>query len=167
MFISDGEGVDIRTFVEKKEKPFLLPYPEDPAVDAFTFFHSEMSGYILDFLYHIFKTAHGRRNRRLYKALSNSNSIDPEYMETLLTTSLAKKKGSPRNSSRDVPREMVVEEEPDEESKLSPRSNRTDGAGSGLDGLLDGFEDDLSIEDLDKEELRPKANLAVEINLLR
>ena len=126
MFISEGEGVDIRTFTEKKEKPYVLPNPEDPLVDAFTFFHTEMSGHVLDFLYQVFKTAHGRckRDRRLHKTLCASSSIDPEYMETLLKTSLDKKKvkGSPRNSPRNSPRksgsqELVMEEVQEEESK--------------------------------------------------
>ena len=45
----------MRSFTEKKDKPFILP--EYPLMDAFSFFHSDLTGYALDFLYHMCKTA--------------------------------------------------------------------------------------------------------------
>ena len=93
VFISEGEEVDIRTFTEKKDKPYLLPNPDDPKLDAITFFHGEMTGFVLDFLYQVFKTAHGtcRRDGRLTKTLASTVSYDADYLEKLLRTSEEKK----------------------------------------------------------------------------
>ena len=86
VFITSGDDVDIRTFTEKKEKPYLLPDPDDPQVDAFHFFHSELTGHVLDFLYQVFKTAHGRcrRDRRLTQTLGATCSYDEDYLSTVI-----------------------------------------------------------------------------------
>ena len=98
-----------------------MPYPDNPEIDAFTYFHGEMSGHVLDFLYQVFKTAHGRcrRDRRLYKALSSSNSVDLEYVETLLKTSLKKTKTYIDSPTKKTMIETVKEAKiEDEESKI-------------------------------------------------
>ena len=61
VLISKGDNVDIKTFVEKKE---CIPYtlPEDPLLDAFTFFHDGLCGHVLEFLYEVLQTAHVKCN---------------------------------------------------------------------------------------------------------
>ena len=55
IFISEGEDVDIKSFSAKEDRPFLLP--EHPLMDAFTFFHDDVTGYALAFLFHMTKAA--------------------------------------------------------------------------------------------------------------
>ena len=64
VFITKNDQVDIRTFTEKKDRPYLLPHPENPMVDAFTFFHNEMSGHILDVAYQVMKTVHTSKDSK-------------------------------------------------------------------------------------------------------
>ena len=120
--------MDIRTFTEKKEKPYLLPYPENPLVDAIHFFHGEMGGHVLDFLYHLFKTVHsntGKRNKRRFKrTLESTYSMDPDYIEKLLKTSLdkTKKKLSPKKVKEGEPADF---EEIKEDAKEDPEFIKT------------------------------------------
>ena len=67
IFVSDGEEVDIKAFTEKTDRPFTLP--EYPLMDAFRFFHDDLTGYTLDFLYHMCRTAVSVMDGQIGKAL--------------------------------------------------------------------------------------------------
>jgi len=49
--ISDGDKVDVRTFTERQDKPFVLP----DRADAFTVFQPRLQGLVLDTIYNILK----------------------------------------------------------------------------------------------------------------
>ena len=132
MFISKGDQVDIRTFIEKKDKPYLLPNPSNPQIDAFRYFHNEMTGHVLDFIYQVLKTAQkttrtGQGRRRFTKALS-SMSCDPEYIETLLKASTGQKKKI--MSSELPPVNEKEEEKQDSDWEVSSSSDGGQGSPS-------------------------------------
>ena len=86
VFISHNEEVDIKTFTEKKDKPYLLPHGEDPQIDALRYFHSEMTGHILDMAYQFLKSSRtvqdgSKRNRRFRReTVESEDSIDNDYI---------------------------------------------------------------------------------------
>ena len=79
IIISDGENVDVRTFAERKDKPFQLP--ERP--DAFKLFFPEMTFHIIDMITNLKRVIYGR-NRHIRKALNHTDSMDPEYLSKVI-----------------------------------------------------------------------------------
>ena len=51
VMISEGEKVDVRTFTERQDKPFVLP----ERADAFSVFQPRLQGLVLDAIYNILK----------------------------------------------------------------------------------------------------------------
>jgi|Transcript_25578 serine/threonine-protein phosphatase 2B catalytic subunit len=51
VMISDGDRVDVRTFTERQDKPFVLP----ERADAFSVFQPRLQSLVLDAIYHILK----------------------------------------------------------------------------------------------------------------
>ena len=51
VMISDGDKVDVRTFTERQDKPFVLP----ERADAFSVFQPRLQGLVLDAIYNILK----------------------------------------------------------------------------------------------------------------
>ena len=68
VMISEGEGVDIRTFSARKDKPYALPDNED----ALSVFQPRLQGLILDAIYNILKFSVSTRSPGLRKALSKT-----------------------------------------------------------------------------------------------
>ena len=76
--------MDIRTFAERKDKPYILP---DRAT-AFEVFQPRMTGLIMDCLYQIFKAAHSTYNPVIKRVLDKTQSTDDEYLNKVIATSL-------------------------------------------------------------------------------
>ena len=80
VLISEGENVDVRTFEEKRDKPFIL----HDRLDAFSVFQPKLQSYVLDVLYNIFKAAQSARSTAAARALSASTSTDAEYLKQVI-----------------------------------------------------------------------------------
>ena len=69
--------------------------PEHPLMDGLRYFHSDVTGYALDFLYHMCSAAAGAVNEDVRGALSSAarpGSAGPQYVERLIETSLQREK---------------------------------------------------------------------------
>ena len=67
--ICDGDEVDIRTFIERKDKPFQLKARDE---DGFTIMMPRLLGHVLDAIYNILKFSVSSGSSTLRKVLSNS-----------------------------------------------------------------------------------------------
>ena len=81
--ISEGDGVDLRTFSEKRGKPFILHDRQD----AFSVFQPKLQSLVLDMMYNVFKMAQSAKSTVAARALSTSSSTDAEYLKTVIMTS--------------------------------------------------------------------------------
>ena len=81
--ISEGDGVDLRTFSEKRGKPFIL---HDRA-DAFSVFQPKLQSLVLDMMYNVFRIAQSAKSASACRAMSTSSSTDAEYLKTVIMTS--------------------------------------------------------------------------------
>lgn len=66
--ISDGDKVDVRTFTERQDKPFVLP----ERADAFSVFQPRLQGLVLDAIYNILKFQIASQSPGLRKTLSHT-----------------------------------------------------------------------------------------------
>ena len=81
--ISEGDGVDLRTFSEKRGKPFIL---HDRA-DAFSVFQPKLQSLILDMMYNVFKMAQSAKSSVAARAMSTTSSTDVDYLKKIITES--------------------------------------------------------------------------------
>ena len=86
VFVSEGENYTFKSFTESSHKPFVLP--SYPLMDAFAFFNDDLNGHVLDFLYHMCKTAASALDENMSKVLSASNSCDDAYLAKIMSSSL-------------------------------------------------------------------------------
>ena len=84
VLITDGDNVDLRTFAERKDKPFILP----DRMNVFEAMAPRMNGLILDCFYNFFRQGHSISNPVLKRALSKSASTDDEYINKVIQESL-------------------------------------------------------------------------------
>ena len=82
VIVSEGEGIDVRSFKEKTNKPYILP-SEFPRMNAFTFYHDELMANVLDFMYNMCKKAVGRFDEDIEKVFS-----DKEYFNKVINMSI-------------------------------------------------------------------------------
>ena len=68
--------MDVRTFAERKDKPFCLP--DRP--DAFEIFWPRLTSNVQDCIYHIMKFMYSEKNQNLKNTLKRTTSIDPQYI---------------------------------------------------------------------------------------
>ena len=128
--ITDGDSVDIRTFAERKDKPFIL---NQDRINAFEAFQPRLSGLILDCFYNFFKSAHSQGNPVLKRALSKTASVDEDYLNKVIMSSLENEAEAKRLVKKNEEQKKVKEEEPEMKKSLS--------------GLLDQLNDEESDED--------------------
>lgn len=74
--ISDGDRVDVRTFTERQDKPYVLP----ERADAFSVFQPRLQGLVLDAIYNILKFTLASTSPGLRRTLSKTTSIDKDYL---------------------------------------------------------------------------------------
>ena len=91
--ISDGEGVDIKTFEERKEKPFAV----SGSLDGFTIMMPRLISHVLDGIYNILKFSVSTSSPSLRRMLSNSSSIDLDYFEKVRDANQEKEKDHASN----------------------------------------------------------------------
>lgn len=83
LMISDGEAVDVRTFNTYKKKPYVLQDRQD----AFSYYHADLTAGILHTIHHILKIGFSRGNQRVGRILSKTESIDPQYLQRIISES--------------------------------------------------------------------------------
>jgi len=83
VMISDGDRVDVRTFTERTDKPFVLPERQD----AFGVFQPRLQSLVLDAIYNILKFQLSTQSPGLRKTLSSTQSIDKEYLKRVIAAS--------------------------------------------------------------------------------
>ena len=81
--VCDGEGVDIRTFVEREDKPFIVR----GKLDAFTIMMPRLQGHVLDIIYNILKMGVSSGSKTMSRVLSTSGSVDLDYLTTVIKVS--------------------------------------------------------------------------------
>ena len=81
--ISEEDKVDIRTFTERKDKPYVLP----ERADAFSVFQPRLQSLILDAIYHISKYHLSSHNQTMARTLSKTMSIDRDYLKRVIAAS--------------------------------------------------------------------------------
>ena len=84
VLIADGDSVDLRTFAERKDKPFIFPNRMN-AIEALM---PRMTGLILDCLANFLQTGHSMGNPVLKRALTKEASADQEYIDKVILGSL-------------------------------------------------------------------------------
>lgn len=72
VMISDGDKVDVRTFTERKDKPYVLP----ERADAFSVMQPRLQSLILDSIYNILKFTVSSASPGLRRTLSQTQSVD-------------------------------------------------------------------------------------------
>ena len=82
--ICDGEGVDIRTFVERTDKPFHVRTRDE---DGFTIMMPRLLGNVLDAIYNILKFSVASESSTMASVLSKESSTDVDYIQTLIEES--------------------------------------------------------------------------------
>ena len=87
VMISDGDRVDVRTFTERQDKPFVLPERED----ALSVFQPRLQSLVLDAIYNIMKFTLSTQSPGLRQTLSSTQSIDQEYLKRVIDASYADK----------------------------------------------------------------------------
>ena len=155
VMISDGDKVDVRTFTERQDKPFVLP----ERADAFSVFQPRLQGLVLDAIYNILKFQIASQSPGLRRTLSRTQSVDMEYLKRVVQAS--------KNS------QAIEEEKKQEQAQHSiavtvPSINQqsSEGREQTMDDLLSGYEDELGIEAAEMEE-DTSATIAQEVNLLK
>ena len=83
VMISDGEGVDIRTFEVRRDKPYVLP----DRADAFSVFQPRLQSLVLDTIYNVLKFTVSSQSPGLRRTLSQTRSIDQEYLKKTIKAS--------------------------------------------------------------------------------
>ena len=81
--ISDGDKVDVRTFTERQDKPFVLP----ERADAFSVFQPRLQGLVLEAIYNILKFQLSSTSPGLRRTLSQTQSIDMDYLKRVIAAS--------------------------------------------------------------------------------
>ena len=82
--VCDGEGVDIRTFVEREDKPFIVR----GKLDAFTIMMPRLQGHVLDIIYVMLKMGVSSGSRTMSRVLSTSSgSVDLDYLTRIIKVS--------------------------------------------------------------------------------
>ena len=85
VFITDGKGHSFEVFQETSRKPYELPI--NPLSDAITFFMDDFCGMLLDMMHAVSKTALGCVDETTANALSQSSSVDEQYIGKLIEKS--------------------------------------------------------------------------------
>ena len=146
--ICDGEGVDIRTFVEREDKPFIVR----GKLDAFTIMMPRLQGHVLDIIYNILKMGVSSGSKTMSRVLSTSGSVDLDYLTTVIK--MSKEGQEEEEKSVDPVKEKATNAmegmtvEPAEEKMAS------------LDELLAGYAEDLSLPSEDELQHAVSAKLA-------
>ena len=83
VMICDGEGVDIRTFVERQDKPFVVRGRQD----GISLMMPRLQGLILDSLHNILKFSVSTGSKKLASVLSKSSSVDLDYIKRVIEAS--------------------------------------------------------------------------------
>lgn len=83
VMISEGDKVDVRTFTERKDKPYVLP----ERADAFTVMQPRLQSLILDVIYNILKFTVSSASPGLRRTLSKTTSTDKEYIMRVIAAS--------------------------------------------------------------------------------
>ena len=125
VMITEGDNVDVRTFAEKKDKPFCLP--ERP--DAFQIFWPRMTSHILECVHLIMKFVVCESNSEIAPVLKRTSSIDSKYIQRVIAHS--KKSLSKEDQDKLEDAAKILSAKPKDE--------------------LSELEDDLDIDDLDQE----------------
>ena len=86
--ITDGDSVDLRTFSEKRGKPFVL---HDRA-DAFSVFQPKLQSLVLDMMYNVFKMAQSAKSSTAGRSLGVDSEKDVEYLKRIVEESNHAKK---------------------------------------------------------------------------
>lgn len=81
--ISEGDRVDVRTFTERQDKPFVLP----ERADAFSVFQPRLQGLVLDAIYNILKFQISSASPGLRRTFSKTQSVDVEYLKKVIAKS--------------------------------------------------------------------------------
>ena len=148
--ITDGDNVDLRTFAERKDKPFILP----DRMNAFEAFSPRMTGLILDCFYNFFRTAHSAGNPVLKRALSKSVSTDEDYLNKVILESL--------KNTKEAEKAIKLADEEKKEMAKQPQLKKS------LSQLLDDFHEEDSDEgDFDVEDVAREASVAKDVNLMK
>ena len=147
VLISDGDGVDIRTFSVRKDKPFRLPDDQD----AFSIFQPRLQGLVLDAVYNILKFTLGSNSRALRTALSTTISTDEEYLQKVIAAS---------HEGQEETKENITAAA----SSLKPRVQKENPT---MDELLAGYEEDFGLDDHPDFDSDKGATIASEVNLLK
>ena len=83
IMISDGDGLDIKTFSVRQDKPYALPEGQD----ALSLFQPRLQGLVLDAVYNILKFTLGTQSQGLRRTLTKTKEIDTDYLETVIAAS--------------------------------------------------------------------------------
>ena len=83
VMISEGEKVDVRTFTERQDKPFVLP----ERADAFSVFQPRLQALVLDAIYNILKFQIASQSPGLRRTLSQTQSVDQDYLAKVMQAS--------------------------------------------------------------------------------
>ena len=131
--ITDGDSVDLRTFSEKRGKPFVL---HDRA-DAFSVFQPKLQSLVLDMMYNVFKMAQSAKSSAAQRSLGVDSEKDVEYLKRIVEESNHPKKD-----------EVLKKIDTQFEAQKSKDASK---APTNLADLLSGLEDDFGDIDELKE----------------
>ena len=81
--ISDGDRVDVRTFTERQDKPYVLP----ERADAFSVFQPRLQGLVLDAIYNMLKFTISSASPGIRRTLSKTTSTDKAYLQKVIQAS--------------------------------------------------------------------------------
>ena len=81
--ISDGDRVDVRTFTERQDKPYVLP----ERADAFSVFQPRLQGLVLDAIYNMLKFTISSASPNIRRTLSKTESTDKAYLQKVIQAS--------------------------------------------------------------------------------
>ena len=150
--ISDGDSVDLRTFSEKRGKPFVL---HDRA-DAFSVFQPKLQSLVLDMLYNVFKMAQSAKSSSAGRALGTSTQNDINYLKTIIQESDHAKKDE---LLKKIDKEVENQKKQEEGKQANPAANLAD--------LLGGLEDEFDFTGIDDLSLDDDKNLSGQIDMMK
>ena len=160
VMISDGDRVDVRTFTERQDKPFVLP----ERADAFSVFQPRLQSLVLDAIYHVLKLSLSAQSPGLRKTLSSTQSVDKAYLQRVIEASKQDAADQPTKPAQQVSVTVGVPTIPQAQS-----SEESKGEGKSLDDLLAHYEEELDIDNRQYLNFQPEseASIAAEVNLLK
>ena len=88
VFITDGDTYKIQKFEEHENKPYVLP--TYPLMNAFEYFHGDLMGNLLDFLYQMCSVDKDE-GPYSYDSANQSISVDQAYIDKIIEKSFLNK----------------------------------------------------------------------------